>query len=376
MPAFSRPTWAEIDLDALRHNARTLAAHASGAHLLAVIKANAYGHGAVDVARALEGEPHLAMFGVASVDEGQQLRASGIETPILLLSAILPSEAEAALEARLTPTVYTLEVAHALDAVAARLGRRATVHFKVDTGMRRLGVEWCEATALFGQVRALHHLEIGGVYTHFLGADEADDSTEEQLGRFRQFLSEVDLPAGCITHAANSAATLRYAGAHFDMIRAGIALYGAHPCRDLGPDLGLRPVMTVKSRVNSLKRVATGQGASYGATWRATRPSQLAVLPIGYADGYLRALSNRGQVWLNGRRVPVVGRVTMDQILLDVTGLNVQLGDEAILWGQNLPVEEIAALAGTISYELFCGVAPRVPRVLIHPKHDLILNSY
>lgn len=330
---------------------------------MAVCKANAYGHGALEVARALEPLPEVALFGVASVDEGVSLRDGGIAAPILLLSALLPEEAEAVVRHDLMATVWTREVAAALDAAARRQNKRARVHFKTDTGMGRLGANWCDAPRAWQQVRVCERLDIAGIYTHFACADEDSDFTDAQLQRFERVCQEIGPPQNIFKHAANSAGALRYPRARFDLVRPGLALYGAHPCRELGPELDLRPVMTWQARITALKYVAAGQSVSYGASWMAPRASRLAVVPAGYADGYFRSLSNRGEVLVRGQRCPVVGRVTMDQILVDVTEARAQIGDAATLWGQGLPVEEVAARAGTISYELLCAVSSRVPRV-------------
>ncbi len=366
-PPFSRPNWAHIDLDALAHNARVLAANAAPARLICVIKANAYGHGALPVARALNDLPFVAMLAVASVDEGAQLRAEGIEKPILLLSALLREEAEAAAKARLTPTIWTPELAAAWSDATQKVGRALPAHFKVDTGMARLGVHWCEAVARWRELQRFPDIEWRGVYTHLACADDEDDEmSAQQLERFARFLDEAEVGKNVLRHTGNSAAQLRYPMSHFDAVRPGLALYGAHPCADLcETKVELKPVMTRLARVTALRKVAAGEAVSYGATWRSPRPSRVATVACGYADGYLRALGNRGEVLIDGARFPVVGRVTMDQILVDVTdsAQDVPLGAEVILWGADLPVEEVATRAGTISYELLCAVSARVPRV-------------
>ena len=374
-PHFSRPNWVQIDLDALRFNAQSLARLAAPARLIAVVKAGAYGHGAPQIARVLQELPEVAMLAVASVDEGQELRENGIQKPILLLSALLPEEAGAVVEAQLTPTVWTLELARALDGAAKKQKTRLKIHFKVDSGMNRLGAHWCEAAREWEAISQLENLEIEAVYSHFARADEDDDFTAVQLARFGEFCAQIELPDTILRHAANSAGTLRFPNARFDRVRCGIALYGAHPCRDLAPDVELRPVMTWRARVTALKNVPTGAGVSYGSTWIAPRNSRIATLPVGYADGYLRSLSNCGQVLIGEQTAPVVGRVTMDQILVDVTEIDVQIGDTATLWGENWPVEAVAARAGTISYELLCAVAPRVPRVYRQKDKENELSS-
>ena len=366
-PNFSRPNWARIDLGALAHNARALAANAAPARLICVIKANAYGHGAVAVAQTLSELPVVEMLAVASVDEGAQLRAADIETPILLLSALLPAEAIDAAQYQLTPTIWTRELAAAWSDATQKFGRALPAHFKVDTGMNRLGVPACEAVARWRELQRFPDIEWRGVYTHLACADDEDDEMSAlQLQRFEQFTSEAQLAENVLKHTGNSAAQLRYKLSHFDAVRPGLALYGAHPCADLCQNpIDLKPVMTRLARVTALREVAAGESVSYGATWRAPDAARVAVVACGYADGYLRALSNRGEVLINGARFPVVGRVTMDQILVDVTAAtpNVRIGAEVILWGAGLPIEEVANRADTISYELLCAVSARVPRV-------------
>jgi len=381
---FSRPTWAEIDLVALGSNARALHRRA-GVPLLAVIKADAYGHGAIFVARALLGEKFVCGLAVASVDEGRQLREAGIEAPILLLSAILPEEAEAAVCARLTPTISSLETARVVSRAAAKIGNDATIHFKIDTGMTRGGASADEAFGLLKEILALPHLRVSGIYTHLACADEDEDAMsgaqlemfEKTLRECRELLQEYCFVGECSraeqysvapiwVHAANSAAAMRYQNARFDAVRVGLALYGASPFSTrVVEEPELAPVMTLRSRITNVRDIAAGTSVSYGATWRASQPSCIATVPIGYADGYSRRLSNRGEVLLRGQRCPVVGRVTMDQILVDCSRLKpkVQIGETVTLWGENLPIEEVARCAETIPYELMCAVSRRVPRV-------------
>lgn len=359
---FSRPTWAEIDLSALRHNVRLLAELAAPARLLAVVKANAYGHGASIVAPALDALPEVAMLGVASVDEGFALRELGVAKPILLLSAMLPEEARSALRARLTPTIWTRELGLALQQAAELERGRADFHFKIDTGMGRLGALEPDARRAFDALRAFDRLDLRGVYTHLSCADEPDDHLSTlQLERFRAFVEEVQPPRETLRHAANSAAAIRYPSARFDLVRPGLALYGSNPWPAV--PLDLKPVMTWKARVTSLKTVLPGTPVSYGATWRAPQTTRLAVVSCGYADGFRRSLGARAHVVINGEKCPVVGRVTMDQIIVDTGNTLVQLGDEVTLFGRELPVEEMATWADTISYEILCGVSSRVPRL-------------
>ena len=364
--SFSRPNWAEINLSALQHNARLLARVAAPARLICVVKANAYGHGAARVARALRDLNAVEMLAVASVDEGAELRGAAVNAPILLLSALLPAEAPDAARFELTPTIWTGELARAWSEAATKAKGAAPAHFKVDTGMARLGVHWCEAPARWRELQAIAEVKWRGVYTHLACTDAADDEfSARQIARFWRFVEEARIGKNVLKHLGNSAATLRYPLANVDLVRPGLALYGVHPCPDLCAPLDLRPVMTWKSRVTEMRAVAAGDSVSYGATWRAPRASRIAVIACGYADGYPRRLSNRGEILINGARCPIVGRVTMDQILVDATDAEktVQIGDEAVMWGANLPVEEVAARAETIAYELLCGVSARVPRV-------------
>jgi len=363
-PPFSRPTWAEIDLSALRHNVRLLADLAHPARLLAVIKANAYGHGVSIVAPALDVMEEVAMLGVASVDEGYALRELGVAKPILLLSAMLPEEARSAVRANLTPTIWTRELGLALQQAAELERTRADFHFKLDTGMGRLGALADDSMSALAALRTFDRLDLRGVYTHLSCADEDPDELSAcQIERFREFLDSANLEAETLRHAANSATLIRYPHARFEVVRPGIALYGANPWPAISLDL--RPVMTWKARVTALKTVPRGTTVSYGATWRAPKTTRLAIVSCGYADGFRRSLSQRAHVVINGAACPVVGRVTMDQIIVDTRAAPVHLGDEATLFGRDLPVEEMASWADTISYEVLCGVSSRVPRIAV-----------
>lgn len=377
---FSRSTWAEINLAALRHNARAVrVCLRPQSALIAVVKANAYGHGAVQVARALtDGDAPLAdMLAVASVDEGIELRDAGIKAPILLLSAILPEEARAVVRANLMATVFTTELAQAVSEAAAHAGVVADVHVKADTGMGRLGA-WHESLPeLYRQLRQLPAIHIAGIYTHFACADDLNDKlTGPQLEAFTATLAACSVngsgPHGILIHAANSAALLRYPDTHFAAARPGLALFGVSPLPSglnalHGTDVELQPVMTLRSRITHLKHVTDGATVSYGATWRATRQSLIATVPVGYADGYPRCLSNRAKVRIGDTMCPVVGRVTMDQILVDCTDIrpNPCLGANVTLFGPELLVSLVAEWADTIPYEILCGVAHRVPRVYV-----------
>ena len=364
-------TWTEIDLSNLEHNYRALRAMLpQGCRFLGVVKADAYGHGAVQVARRLEtlGAEYLA---VACLDEALELRQARITTPILILGYTPTERAEALLDNGITQTVYDVEMARALSDAAAAAGKTLKIHVKADTGMSRLGwlcggEDQSAAMEAIAQVCALPGLEAEGIYTHFANADGDEDYTMLQFTRFLDLLEALKERGitFAIRHCAASAAALKFPCTHLDMVRPGIALYGHYPdpsCEGLdGP--GLRPVMTLKTRVASVKTVPAGTPVSYGCTHVLQRDTRLAALTAGYADGLPRVCSDRLEVWLQGRRIPVVGRICMDMCMADVTGLDVHPGDEAEIFGRHLPAEEAAALAGTIQYELLCAVSPRVPR--------------
>ncbi|MCI7472179.1 MAG: alanine racemase [Clostridiales bacterium] len=367
-------TWTEIDLSNLEHNYRVLRAMLpQGCRFLGVVKADAYGHGAVQVARRLEtlGAEYLA---VACLDEALELRQAGIHTPILILGYTPTERAEALLDHEITQTVYDLEMAQALSASATAAGKTLKIHVKADTGMSRLG--WLcggenlsAAVETMAQVCALPGLEAEGIYTHFANADGDEDYTMLQFTRFLDLLEELK-DRGitfAIRHCAASAAALKFPCTHLDMVRPGIALYGHYPdpsCEGLdGP--GLHPVMTLKTRVASVKTVPAGTPVSYGCTHVLGRETKLAALTIGYADGLPRLCSDRLEVRIGGRRAPIVGRICMDMCMADVTGLNVAPGDEVEVFGEHLPIEDVAALAGTVQYELLCAVSPRVHRAYL-----------
>ena len=367
-------TWAEIDLGHLEHNYRALRACAPHSRFLGVVKANAYGHGAVTVARKLEelGADYLA---VACLNEAMELRQAGIRMPILILGATPPELAGLVVDYGVTQTVFTPQLARALSQAAGERGRRAKVHIKVDTGMSRLGLldhDPRPAARQAQELCALPNLEAEGIFTHFANADGDEAYTMLQFTRFLDILAELEEKYQRkfdIRHCAASAAVLNYPCTHLDMVRPGVALYGYYPdpsCEGLdGP--GLLPAMTLKSRVAAVRELPGDTPVSYGCTQKVPpEGGRVAVLPIGYADGLHRALSGRGSVWLAGGRRPILGRVCMDMCMaLLEPGDEVRPGDVAEIFGSHLPVEEPAGLAGTIQYELLCSVSPRVPRAYI-----------
>ena len=371
-------TWAEISLGNLEHNYRALRACAPNSKFLATVKANAYGHGAVPMARRLVelGTDYLA---VACLDEAAKLRKTGITAPILILGYTPPELAAEVVDLDVTQTVFTPELAKALSDAAGAAGKRAKIHLKADTGMSRLGV-LCQnperAAADIAALCALPHLEPEGIFTHFAVSDEEGDDSEGytmlQFTRFLDVLKELEEKYGLtfeIRHCANSGAVLNYPCTHLDMVRPGIALYGCYPdpsCEGLdGP--GLRPVMSLYSLVAAVRDLPADTPVSYGRTAEfGCGGGRIAILPIGYADGFHRALSNEGVVWLDGQPRPIMGRICMDMCMIALDeAANVRPGDVAEVFGEHLPVERHAQTAGTISYELLCAVAPRVPRLYL-----------
>lgn len=361
---FFRPTWAEIDLGALVGNLRRLRAKMPPKTLVMfVVKANAYGHGAPECARAAQEARAADWLGVSSVEEGVALREAGLKLPILVLGSLYPFESVLAAAAHdLTPVVASLESARRVAEVALRLRRSINIHVKVDTGMGRIGVRPEAAPALVRQLAELKAVRVQGIYTHLACGEDDAAFTAAQLKAFRGVVSALAREGlrPPLVHAANSAGALRHPSSRFDMIRPGLAVYGLYP--------GFDPVLTLKSKIVFLKTVAKGATVSYGATWRAGRPTRVATLPIGYGDGYSRALSNRAEVLIGGRRCPVIGRVTMDQTMVDVTGApRVRVGDDAVLigaqGGERIEAGELSRLCGTIPYETATAISSRVPRV-------------
>lgn len=369
-----RPTRAEVDLSALRHNLALARKLAAPAEVLAVVKANAYGHGALQVARALE-EEGVSLLGVALVEEGLELRNAGVKAPILVLGGSYEGGWDLMVEYGLVPTIFRAEHLEALERAAAAAGREVTAHLKVDTGMGRIGVRLPELGAFLERSRAAKRVRVDGLASHFANADLADASlTREQVSRFQEALAMLRAQGQAPTwrHLSNSAAVLDLPeardGSLFNLVRPGIMLYGVSPAKWLCGEQ-LRPVLSWKSGVTHLKTVPPGTPISYGSTWVAPRESRIATLPVGYADGYSRMNSSRAAVLVRGRRAPIVGRVCMDMCMADVTEVpGVEVGDEVVLLGvqgsERVSAEELAAISGTIHYEVLCAIGARVPRLV------------
>jgi len=367
-PTPIRRCWAEIDLAALRHNVATVRAQlASGVGLMAVVKANAYGHGVSGVVPALAG--NVEMFGVANLAEALEVRRLAPATPVYLLGPALPEEREAIVAAGILPSISNVAEGRAYSAFAGR--SPVPVHLVLDTGMGRIGVWEEEAAAVARELAAIPGLALAGLASHFPSADEDPDFTLAQISRFQHLVAQIRASTGLrpIAHLENSAGIIEFSTAAGDLVRPGLMLYGSSPTPDF--QAYLRPVLTWKTRIALIRAVGAGRTVSYGRTFTTPCPMRLATLPVGYADGYQRHLSNRGaDVLIRGRRCAVLGRVTMDQIIVDVTALpEVAAGEEVVLLGaqgsEEILAAELAEKAGTIPWEIFTGLGRRVERVFI-----------
>ena len=362
-----RRCWVEVDGRALRHNFKILRGLIPRAtRLMAVVKANAYGHGLVPMARELEAIG-TDWLGVANVAEGAAIREAGVRLPILLLSATLPGEMDEAVRQKLTLTLSSYDEAKRLDRIARALGREAGVHFKIDTGMGRLGCWHPLARAELARIRRLGNLAVEGLCTHFASADDNAGLTQTQWQAISPIFAENE---NLLRHAANSPAVTRRYGFHADMVRLGLALYGIAPNPD-DQGLGLRPVLAWKSRVTLLREMTRGRTVSYGATYRVPSRQLQAVVAMGYGDGYFRLHSNASHMLVRGKRCPVRGRVTMDQIIIDVTRVaGCRVGDEVVALGaqggEEIRARELALQAQTIPWEILTNISARVPRIYRH----------
>ena len=372
MRKYFREAWVEIDLRALRHNLNVIKSKlAKGTKILVAVKADAYGHGAREVTRVLEAEG-VDYLGVATVDEGLILRKDGIKAPILVFGSPLPGELEGILEGDLIPTLSSLETAAVLDKKSA--GHSFSVHLKIDTGMGRVGVWYEDALDFVKKLQRFKNIKIEGVYTHFASAAEEDASfTHLQIERFKGLCDRFDSEGIHIPcrHAANSMGVFRFPTSHFTLVRPGLAVYGLKYTKVLSGQEELLPVLTAKSSVALLKEIAAGRSVSYGRTFVAKKKTVIATIPIGYADGYPRVLSNRAELLVRGRRAPIVGNICMDQVMLDAGSIKgVQVGDEVVIVGKQgesaINIEELAELAHTVPHEIACSLGnSRLRRVYL-----------
>lgn len=365
-------TWAEISLGAVEHNYRAMRARLpEGCRFLGVVKADAYGHGAIPISRKLE-ELGCEYLAVADLDEVRQLREAGIRLPILILGYTSPEYAPELADLDATQAVGSLEAAVALSQALKGTGKTLKVHLKLETGMGRTGFRvfgnWQVSPAV--EAVKLEGLEAEGVFTHFCVSDGDEterDFTTEQFARFREGVQAIEAASGhrfTIRHCTNSGAMHAFPETYMDMVRPGVSLYGLYPGPVRG-EIDLIPAMTLKTRVAYVEKHEAGDTISYGRTFTVEKPSEIAVLPIGYADGLHRTLSNRLEVLVNGKRARQVGRICMDMCMVDVTGLGVSAGDEVEIFGREMLVDDVAEKAGTIHYELTCAVSARVPRVYV-----------
>lgn len=370
--AYGRPAWAEINLSAVKNNIR----HIKGllkpnTKFCAIVKADAYSHGAAVIAKTAQ-EMGADYIGVAIFDEAVTLRDAGITLPILILGPTPDIFSKHMVANNFTATIFTKEQADSLSAAALALGTDAKVHIKIDTGMSRIGITPDEAADFYAYVKGLPRMNVEGTFTHFATADSADKTgANKQFSEFTRALKAMEAKAGPIPikHSANSAAIVDMPETHLDMVRAGIILYGLWPSDETTQPIPLEPVMKLKARVSAVKTVGTDVGVGYGFTAKAPAGTVIATLPLGYADGYTRLLSNKASVLIRGQRAPIIGNICMDQCMINVSRISdIQEGDEVLLFGgSDLPVEELAALLGTINYEMVTTVGKRVPRLYIAP---------
>lgn len=364
-----RPTRLEVDLARLAENYRAIAAHVAPARVMPVLKANAYGHGLVEVARLLEsmGVPSV---GVAYLEEGLRLREHGVRMPVLVLGGILGSQIPRFLEHDLILTASSVDKLLAIDEEAGALGRAAIVHLKIDTGMERIGVHWYSAEPLLEASLRCRHVRVEGIFTHFANADGRDlTHARRQLERFHEvlrFYERRSLPTPT-RHAANSGAILQLPESHLDLVRPGVLFYGARPSADIPATVPVRQALRWVTRVVFFKVVQPGNPVSYGSDWAPGELARVVTLPVGYGDGYARAMSGRAEVLLRGKRYPVVGRICMDQVMVSIGWDTAYNGDEAVLLGGDgaapITIEEMAEWAGTIAHEVLTSINTRVPRV-------------
>ncbi len=369
----NKRTWAEVDLDAIAHNMREIRRITDPkAQIMAVIKADGYGHGFLEVTKTLleNGADRLA---VAIPQEGKQLRKRGIDVPVLILSATMEDDIDEIIDLDLTTNVFSYEFAEVISKAAQKKKKTANVHIKLDTGMSRIGFVISdnneEVINEILRISKLPYINIEGLFSHFSTSDEKDDTyTRLQFKRFMAIADELkarglDIP---IKHICNSAGVMMYPEMHLDMVRPGVILYGMYPSDEVDKSkLDLIPAMTLKSRISYVKEVEAGRGVSYGKEYITDRTTKIATVPIGYADGYLRKIAKHGEMIVHGVKVPIIGRICMDQCMIDVTDVhNIKRGDEVIIFGrEGVTIDDVAQWCETINYEISCTISKRIPRI-------------
>lgn len=375
MKRYSR-VHAEIDLDAIVHNLDAMHENISeNTKIMAVIKADGYGHGAVEIAEAIDDLPYVFGYAVATVEEGIILRNHGIEKPILILGYVFPEQYYDMIRARIRPTVFTIDMAERLSFMAGRLEVECPIHFAVDTGMSRIGYQVTpEAADEMARIASLPHIVVEGIFTHFAKADEADKTSTfrqmELFGQMIEMLKERDVTIP-IRHCSNSAAIVDVPEANMDLVRAGITMYGLWPSPEVDKSrIDLKPALSLVTHVAYVKELEAGREISYGGTYTTTKKQTIATIPVGYADGYARTLSNKADVLIHGKRAPICGRICMDQFMVDVTEIpNVKTGDKVTLIGKDgeeqITMEELGERADRFNYEFVCDLGKRIPRVYL-----------
>ncbi len=366
-----RPTFVEVELSRLTENLNAIRRHVTPARVMGILKANAYGHGLVETARHLC-RIGIDYLGVAFLEEGILLREQGIDAPILVLGGIMGNQVPLFLDYNLALTASSVEKLMQVEHEARRRGATARVHLKIDTGMERIGVHYYSAGELLDAALRCEHCEVEGIYSHFANADAADlTSAQVQLERFMTVLQECESRGlrPPLRHIANSGAILQMPDSHLDMVRAGILLYGVYPSQEAPRTVAVRPALSWKSHVVYFKVVKPGHPVSYGSTWQSDHMVRVVTVPVGYGDGYFRSLSNHAEVIIRGKRYPVIGRICMDQLMVNIEWETAYNGDEVILLGESgdaaISAGELAEWAGTIPYEILTNINTRVPRVYL-----------
>ncbi len=370
-----RPTCLEVDLGQLRQNLENIRAHVAPAKVMAVVKANAYGHGVDEVAPYIE--PYADYLGVALVEEGVHLRRLGLVKPILVMGASLPDQMPLFLEHELTAAVSSIELMEIANEAAAAVGKKLRVHLKIDTGMERTGVHEYEAEPFIRKSLTCGNLEIEGIFSHFANSETSDlGHARLQLERFQQALSlykRLGASVPPVRHMANSGGILQLPESHLDLVRPGVMFYGIYPGRDVKKTVQVHPAATWRSTVSYSKITRPGRPVSYGSLWQSDVPTRIVTIPCGYADGYFRRMTNRASVIVNGKSYPQVGRICMDQFMVNLGEDDASVGDPVILLGssdsgEHISAEELADWAGTNEYDVMTNISARVPRVVVH-KH-------
>lgn len=363
-----RPTYLEVNLPQLKKNIEAIRKHVAPAKIMPMVKANAYGHGVDVVAPFIE--PYVDYIGVAIVEEGMRLRELGIRKPVLVTGGVLPEQVPLFAEYDLTLSGSSCELLDIAEEVSRATGRRIKTHLEIDTGMERVGVREYEAEPFILKASACKHIEVEGIYTHFANSEPNDKTySSMQMERFQEVLDlyqKHSLPVPPIRHACNSGGILNLPEAHFEMVRPGVLVYGIYPGTEVDRCVDVKPALTWRSRVVYTKRTQPGRPVSYGSLWQAEAETGIVTVPCGYADGYFRRMTNHAQVMIRQKKYPQVGRICMDQFMVNVGDDDIKVGDEVILLGEDIRAEDLAQWMGTNEYEVLTNIAARVPRVYVN----------